>query len=194
MTNKLSLASLLQSSHALLASVGGLAIATALVVSAISFSTTVQAHQIKAAITTVLFNPRTENIEVMHRFNLHDAEHAVKALFDKHADIMDDVKTQQQFADYVANHFAILNAAGESLKLADVGFEVEGKHFWVYQETAEPPVLEGIKIRHDALRDLWPKQVNTLNVEGKGDIKTLTFADSVNLLEVSFKGQHSDHH
>ncbi len=194
MTNKLSLASLLQSSHALLASVGGLAIATALVVSAMSFSTTVQAHQIKAAITTVLFNPRTENIEVMHRFNLHDAEHAVKALFDKHADIMDDVKTQQQFADYVAKHFAILNAAGESLKLADVGFEVEGKHFWVYQETAEPPVLEGIKIRHDALRDLWPKQVNTLNVEGKGDIKTLTFADSVNLLEVSFKGQHSDHH
>ena len=194
MTNKLSLASLLQSSQALLASVGGLAIAAALVVSAMSFSTTAQAHQIKAAITTVLFNPRTENIEVMHRFNLHDAEHAVKALFDKHADIMDDVKTQQQFADYVAKHFAILNAAGESLKLADVGFEVEGKHFWVYQETAEPPVLEGIKIRHDALRDLWPKQVNTLNVEGKGDIKTLTFADSVNLLEVSFKSQSSDHH
>ena len=89
---------------------------------------------------------------------------------------------------------SILNAAGEPLTLADVGFEVEGKHFWVYQETAEPPVLEGVKIRHDALRDLWPKQVNTLNVEGKGDIKTLTFADSVNLLEVSFSSQISDHH
>ncbi|MBT3133779.1 hypothetical protein KL866_01330 [Alteromonas sp. ALT199] len=194
MTNKLSLARLLQSPHALLASVSGLAIAAALFVSAMSFSTTAQAHQIKAAITTVLFNPRTENIEVMHRFNLHDAEHAVKALFDKHADIMDDVKTQQQFADYVAKHFAILNAAGNALTLADVGFEVEGKHFWVYQETVEPPVLEGIKIRHDALRDLWPKQVNTLNVEGKGDIKTLTFADSVNLLEVSFESQNSNHH
>ena len=35
------------------------------------------AHQQKIAITTVLFNPRTENIEIMHRFNLHDAEHAV---------------------------------------------------------------------------------------------------------------------
>ena len=194
MTSKLSLARLLQSAHALLASVSGLSIAAALLVSAMSYSTTAQAHQIKAAITTVLFNPRTENIEVMHRFNLHDAEHAVKALFDKHADIMDDVKTQKQFAVYVAKHFAILNAAGEPLQLADVGFEVEGKHFWVYQETAEPPVLEGIKIRHDALRDLWPKQVNTLNIEGKGDIKTLTFADSVNLLEVSFKSQSSDHH
>ena len=194
MTNKLSLTRLQQSAHALLASVSAFAITAALLISAMSYSTAAQAHQIKAAITTVLFNPRTENIEVMHRFNLHDAEHAVKALFDKHADIMDDVETQQQFADYVAHHFAILNAAGEPLELADVGFEVEGKHFWVYQETAEPPLLEGIKIRHDALRDLWPKQVNTLNVEGKGDIKTLTFADSVNLLEVSFKSQNSDHH
>lgn len=194
MTNKLSLSGLQRGSNALLARVCAFVLTATLLVSASTYSTIARAHQIKAAITTVLFNPRTENIEVMHRFNLHDAEHAVKALFDKHADIMDDADTQQQFADYVAHHFAILNAAGKPLKLAGVGFEVEGKHFWVYQETAEPPVLEGIKIRHDALRDLWPKQVNTLNVEGKGDIKTLTFADSVNLLEVSFSNHHGDHH
>ena len=103
MTNKLSLARLQQSAHALLASVSAFAITAVLLVSAMSYSTAAQAHQIKAAITTVLFNPRTENIEVMHRFNLHDAEHAVKALFDKHADIMDDIETQQQFADYAAH-------------------------------------------------------------------------------------------
>lgn len=158
-------------------------------VAAMTFSSLAQAHQIKAAITTVFFNPRTENIEVMHRFNLHDAEHAVKALFDKHADIMDDATTQQAFADYVAGHFTLLNSEEKPLELAKVGYEVEGKHFWVYQETAVPPALEGLKIRHDALRDLWPAQINTLNVEGRGDIKTLTFADSVTLLEVSFKGE-----
>ena len=46
-------------------------------------------------------------------------------------------------------------------------------------------------IRHDALRDLWPTQVNTLNVEGNGPLKTLTFTDNVTLLEVEFA---SDHH
>ncbi|KFZ38582.1 hypothetical protein HR45_03930 [Shewanella mangrovi] len=148
------------------------------------------AHQIKAAITTVLFNPHTQNIEVMHRFNLHDAEHAVKALFDKHADILDDKTTQKAFADYVAARFALLNADAESLALKTVGYEVEGKFFWVYQETAEPPKLEGLTIRHDALRDLWPAQINTLNVEGKGDIKTLTFRDNVELLSVEFKHHH----
>lgn len=144
------------------------------------------AHQQKIAITTVLFNPRTENIEIMHRFNLHDAEHAVKSLFKKTADILDDKETQTAFARYVANRFVLLNAQDDSLPLNLVGFEVEGKHFWVYQETAQPPALEGLRIRHDALRDLWPEQVNTINVEGNGDLKTLTFTDSVELLEVHF--------
>ncbi|PRO73210.1 hypothetical protein C6Y40_12735 [Alteromonas alba] len=144
------------------------------------------AHQQKTAITTVLFNPRTENIEIMHRFNLHDAEHAVKALFKKTADILDDKETQTQFARYVSNRFVLFNAQNDSLPLNLVGFEVEGKHFWVYQETAQPPALEGLQIRHDALRDLWPEQVNTINVEGNGDLKTLTFTDSVELLEVHF--------
>ncbi|HCV19757.1 MAG TPA: hypothetical protein DGF36_16695 [Alteromonas sp.] len=144
------------------------------------------AHQQKIAITTVLFNPRTENIEIMHRFNLHDAEHAVKAMFKKTADILDDKDTQARFASYVANRFVLFDAQNDSLPLNLVGFEVEGKHFWVYQETAQPPALEGLQIRHDALRDLWPEQVNTINVEGNGDLKTLTFTDSVELLEVHF--------
>ena len=152
----------------------------------LAFSHFASAHQIKAAITTVLFNPRTENIEVMHRFNLHDAEHAVKVLFDKKADILDDQKTQQEFTDYVMARFALLNDQGKSLELKTVGFEVEGRYFWVYQETAQPPKLEGLEIRHDALRDLWPAQVNTINVEGQGDIKTLTFRDNVELLKVEF--------
>ena len=83
------------------------------------------AHQQKIAITTVLFNPRTENIEIMHRFNLHDAEHAVKSLFKKTADILDDQETQTAFARYVANRFVLLNAQDDSLPLNLVGFEVD---------------------------------------------------------------------
>lgn len=144
------------------------------------------AHQIKAAITTVLFNPRTQNIEVMHRFNLHDAEHATKALFDKEADILDEQATQQLFAKYVTQHFMLMDQEETELPLTLVGFETEGKHFWVYQETQQPPNLEGLQVRHDSLQDLWSDQVNTLNIEGKGDIKTLTFNENVKLLDVQF--------
>ena len=48
-------------------------------------------------------------------------------------------------------------------------------------------ILKKVTIRHDALRDIWPEQVNTINVEGKGKLQTLTFTDSVELLTLTFK-------
>lgn len=146
---------------------------------------TLLAHQQKSAISTILFNPRTQNIEVMHRFRVHDAEHAVKHIFGKNADMIGSKETQKQFSDYVNNHFKVL-ANGKPLALEKVGYEIDGKFFWVYQETKEPTELKNLTIRHDALRDLWPSQVNTINVEGKGKLQTLIFTDSVELLKVSF--------
>lgn len=146
----------------------------------------VLAHHSKAALTTVLFNPRTSNIEIMHRFSLHDAEHAVRHIFDHQADIIGSVETQQRFNDYVQQRFSLQTEQGKQLPLASVGYEIEGKFFWVYQETAQPLQLTNLKIRHDALRDLWPSQVNTINIEGKGDLQTVVFKQNVELLKVEF--------
>jgi hypothetical protein len=144
------------------------------------------AHQQKMSITTVLFNPRTNNLEVMHRFDLHDAEHAVKEIFDGNADILQSEKTQSDFAKYVVARFAIYSLDKTELPLSFVGTQLEGKHFWVYQETASPDNLAGLYIQHNALRDIWHQQTNTINVEGMGDIQTLIFTDSTELLSVKF--------
>jgi hypothetical protein len=151
------------------------------------------AHQQKTAISTVLFNPRTNNIEIMHRFRVHDAEHAVKEILGKDADIIDSKKTQQQFGDYVNQRFNLFDNDEQPLPLKMVGVELDGKFFWVYQETTQltqsnrPNQLDNMTIRHDALRDLWPEQVNTINIEGKGKLQTLTFSDSVELLKLTFE-------
>ena len=147
------------------------------------------AHQQKTAISTVLFNPRTENIEIMHRFRVHDAEHAVKEIFGKDADIIDSKNTQSQFGEYVHQRFNLYTSNQQPLPLKMVGVELEGQFFWVYQETMQPTRLENLTIRHDALRDLWPEQVNTINVEGKGKLQTLTFTDSIELLKLTFNTQ-----
>jgi len=145
------------------------------------------AHQQKTAISTVLFNARTENIEIMHRFRVHDAEHAAKEIFGKDADIIDSKETQVQFGDYVSQRFGLFDSDEHPLQLKMVGVELEGQFLWVYLETTQPPKLDNMTVRHDALRDLWPEQVNTINVEGKGKLQTLTFADSVELLTLTFK-------
>ncbi|MBT0587902.1 hypothetical protein KIU71_15910 [Alteromonas sp. SM 2104] len=147
----------------------------------------VAAHQQKAAITKVLFNPRTNNIEVMHRFILHDAEHAVKRLFDGDADIYRSAQTQRQFSDYVLDRFSLSDQNGNVLPLSEVGFEVDGKFMWVYQETPQQPDIQGLIVEHRALHDLWPAQTNTVNVEGKGPVQTLMFGANDSAQQVTFE-------
>jgi hypothetical protein len=144
------------------------------------------AHQQKAAITKVLFNPRTGNIEVMHRFYLHDAEHAVRQIFGKDTDIIGTTETQSLFADYVGERFALKNGDVE-LPLSPVGFEIERAFFWVYQETPMVADINDLTIKHNALRDVWPQQINTVNIEGLDEIKTATFSGSVELKTITIK-------
>lgn len=154
-----------------------------ILITAGAISVPAAAHQQKAAITKVLFNPRTGNIEVMHRFYLHDAEHAVRQIFGKDADIIGSKETQSIFADYVGERFALKNGDVE-LPLSPVGFEIERAFFWVYQETPMVTDISDLTIKHNALRDVWPQQINTVNIEGLGEVKTATFSGSIELKTV----------
>lgn len=144
------------------------------------------AHQQKAAETTVLFNKRSGQLEVSHRFYMHDTEHAVQSLFDKNADIINSEITQKQFANYVAKQFLVRTLSDKPLALTSVGYEVEGKFFWVYQETKLPLQLNGIKMLNGTLRDLWPTQINMVNIEGKGEVRTLYFSENEDWLITRF--------
>jgi hypothetical protein len=153
------------------------------------YSTPVFAHQIKAALTKVLFNKNTGNLEVMHRFYLHDTEHAVKALFTKQADIINSADTQELFADYVSQRFFIKPLNGDELPLQHVGHEIDRIYFWVYQEVKAPENIKGLTMIHNAMREIWPEQINTVNIEGRGDLRTATFEGDVELLSVEFTNQ-----
>ena len=157
-----------------------------LALTCILMSSYVSAHQLKSSITTVLFNERTHNLEVMHRFYLHDSEHAVQHLYNKHADLNKDPQTQQQFADYVKTQFKLASLANTPLTLQSVGHQIDGKFFWVYQEMQIPQDVKGLRMSHGALRELWPAQVNMVNIEGKGEIKTLTFTGEDQWLSATF--------
>lgn len=146
----------------------------------------VSAHQLKTASTTVLFNERSGNIEVVHRFFLHDAEHAVKQLFDKNADIHQLDATRRHFSDYVQQHFALQTLDNQALALKHVGFEIEGNNFWVYQEMPMVEGINGLRIRHKALQNIWHNQQNLVNVEGHGPLQSVTFKAEDDWLEVRF--------
>lgn len=146
------------------------------------------AHQQKEAVTRILFNDRTGNIEVMHRFLLHDAEHATRELFGKSADLLGSSADQARFAAYVHERFLLLDQDGERIPLVAVGQEVEGRFLWVYAEAPIPPAITGLTLSQEALRELWPDQVNLVNVERDGSVKSALFDGSSQDISISLSG------
>ncbi|GAA0292795.1 hypothetical protein GCM10009128_09120 [Psychrosphaera haliotis] len=138
----------------------------------------VNAHKMKSAFTIVLFNERTNHIEVMHRFMLHDAEEAAWQLFDAKADIIADDMTQAKFAAYVEEKFELRNSQNEALPLSLVGYQNDAGYFWVYQEIKMPKRLKGLAVRQDSLREIWDEQFNIVNIEGRGPATSLHFEGS----------------
>lgn len=145
-----------------------------------------QAHQRKEAVTKVIFNQRTNSIEIIHRFLIHDAEHAAGMLFGKSTDIIGDKGSQQQFSKYVMDNFTMEDLSDRQLPLETVGFEVDSRFIWVYQETPLVEPVNGLRITHNALREIWPQQVNLLNIERGKSVNSLIFKGSLEAQSVSF--------
>lgn len=143
------------------------------VLTMLSIST--NAHQQKLSYTSITHNSHTNNIEVMHRFLLHDAEHAVKKLFNKNADVIADATTRKQFATYVENkfHLKLFPTTSETLQM--IGSEIDGSYLWIYQEMTMPETIHEVAISHSTLREIWSDQINRVNIELNENTETLIF-------------------
>ncbi len=144
------------------------------------------AHQKKEAVTRVIFNERTGSIEIIHRFSIHDAEHASKKLFGTSTDILGNTFSQKNFADYVRSNFNLKRLSGQVLPLSNVGFEIAGPYLWVYQETALDEDFDGFYIKHGALTEVWPAQTNLVNIERNKEVHSLLFKGSIKEQKISF--------
>ena len=133
----------------------------------------VAAHRLKEALTTVEVNARTGLVEVIHRFWLHDAEHAIGRLGGLDGDIRRDRDLQQAFARYVAARFLLADAAREPLELELLGVELDGPYVWVYQEMAAEHFAEIAYVAHGALQEIWRDQLNQVNVKRPSGTRSL---------------------
>lgn len=136
---------------------------------------TVAAHEQRTSITRVKLNERTDSLEVMHRYSIHDVEHASRTLFGKPMNVLDSKSDRQQFANYVHRSFSMADQSGGELPLQLIGHEIEGRYLWVYAEVKIPEDLSQLTLYHGALLEVWPTQSNLVNLEVGKKVKSSTF-------------------
>jgi hypothetical protein len=131
------------------------------------------AHQLKEALTTVEVNERSGLVEVVHRFWIHDAEHAVTRLGGLSGDIRTDPALQQAFGRYVARAFVLADAEGAPLELSLLGTEVDGPFIWVYEEMDADRFADIAFVAHGSMQEVWSDQLNQVNVKRPSGTRSL---------------------
>lgn len=130
-------------------------------------------HRARSCLTTVTWNATTGNTEIVHRLHTHDAELGIGEITGRTDLSVLDLEGRALMALYVEERFAIADADGP-LPLDLVGAEVTGDYLLVYQE--RPGRLSGtIRVRSDILKDVYPQQLNLVNIADGDTVRTLSF-------------------
>jgi len=130
------------------------------------------------SLSTIKMSPTSGNIEVIHRLHNHDAELGIIAIHGDRSLTLDKLVGRAKLALYVEERFIVAEVAvdgiGAPLDLELIGAELDGEFILVYQEfRGKLPV--NIAIRNDILRDVFPEQINHVNIAVGGEVRSLTF-------------------
>jgi hypothetical protein len=130
------------------------------------------------SLSTIKTSPGTGNIEVIHRLHNHDAELGVIAIHGDRSQTLDKLEGRARLALYVEERFIVASVTdsdiGPPIALELVGAELDGEYILVYQEFAGR-LPARIAVRNDILRDVFPEQVNLVNISTGGEVRSLTF-------------------
>jgi hypothetical protein len=95
-------------------------------------------------------------------------------------------RMQRQFEDYVRAHFALSDAAQQSVRLTWVGSEIDALGAWIYLQSSA--VQLPLQLRNDLLLDEDPQQVNRVLFRTEGYRLGLSYSrdtDTVQWLRVA---------
>jgi len=121
------------------------------------------AHKYFFGLTEISYNSRSNSVEVVHQYTLHDIQRAMTKQFGRDFRI-DQPAAEQKLRKWVAKHFQLFDSSDQNVRLNWVGFEADFQNIWFYQELAqEKPDFCAWKVRNSLLMESFPAQVNTVN-------------------------------
>ena len=141
-------------------------IATTLVLAALFLCGSWIMHKFYVSLTEVRYNIKTERFEVSMRIFPDDLDRALLARNGIHSQLAS--KMEHEEADsllmvYLLNSFAI-DADGEEIAFTYLGKDPESDAIWCYLESSRVKSPQSISVRNEVLTEIFPEQVNIVQV------------------------------
>ena len=132
------------------------------------------AHNFHAGITDVSYNERTGSTEVVHTYMAHDVEALLTNMYQRQFDLS-AAEDQEVLRKYVEQQFSLQDREHRKLPLRWVGMTADAQNIVIYQEAEQTPLSKAASIHDEVMTDFLPDQVNTVNINEAGTVRTLTF-------------------
>jgi hypothetical protein len=132
------------------------------------------AHRFHMGITELAFNPRSGSTEIVHTYMAHDIDDLLMNMYGRQFDL-GDPDDQAVLRKYVEGRFWLQGQDKARLPVRWVGMTVDSQSVVIYQELENAPLSKTAAIHQAVLMDFLPEQVNTVNLNNAGAIRSLTF-------------------
>lgn len=136
------------------------------------------AHRENQTHSSILWNTRTRFLDITHIYHIHDAETALTQVGILEKPNLRSLKERARLALYTEKNFSLKTLDENALTLSILGAEFEGRNVYVYQQLALSDPPEGLLVNCTLLRPLIPGQVNDVDVNLSGRIRSLRFENS----------------
>ncbi|GAB2768694.1 hypothetical protein HNQ93_000207 [Hymenobacter luteus] len=137
------------------------------------------AHAYHASILEVRFNPGKQRLEMALKIFIDDLEQSLSV--GKPTPVRTDQLARAQLdpllMELLRRSVQFSARPGQALPLTLVGLQKEKDSYWVYFTAPMPAAATSVSLRHQLLLDLFPDQMNIVNLEAKGQKQSLLFRD-----------------
>lgn len=136
---------------------------------------TVLAHREAASHTFIKWNGTTKFLDVTHRFHMHDAAQALVNAGKLRKPDLTTLRARARLALYTEDNFTVQNQRGTPLTFDLLGADFEGSSIYVYQQIKLTAPPQGLQITCLLFHGLIENQVNDVDVDFDGIIKSARF-------------------
>jgi hypothetical protein len=133
-----------------------------------------QAHRQHINWSTITWNAASQQLEIEHQLHEHDAQLVLGNLQQELPDLL-RTADRARVALYVAEHFSLALGEQDPATLELVGAELSGNMLFVYQSLSLTTAPKTLTICTRILMDLYPDQINKVNIDITPPTQTLTF-------------------
>ena len=149
-----------------------LAALLAVLAGAVLVTAPVEAHRVHAGVTEITINPRTDEMEIIHRVFAHDLVEALGHDDRDAAEYFADPDGLAEIGQYFSARFRFADGTGRLFELEFVGAEVDGEFGWIYFAAPPPADLEDFIVDNDVLSGHFDDQIMMTNLRFNSHVRT----------------------